>query len=41
MGLVDDLFGGLEVVGDGLGVLVLVDAGAEEFRHGEVVVAEE
>ena len=42
VGLVDDFFGGLEVVGDGWLVLIssLVGAGAEEFRHGEVVVAE-
>ena len=36
VGLVDDFFGGLEVVGDGWLVLIqrLVGAGAEEFRHG-------
>ena len=42
VGLVDDFFGSLEMVGDGCLILVwsLVGAGAEEFRHGEVVVAE-
>ena len=40
VGLVDDLLGGLEVVGDGWLVLVLVGAGSQEFGHGEVVVAE-
>ena len=32
-GLVDDLLGDLEVVGDGW--LVLADAGLQEFVHGE------